>query len=305
MPRRIFTTAPRAFVAEALIFGPDEPITGLEGKLEKSLQFPRDLLRFLYWIFFLPVTLRRYLQYVDESINSASALFAHGLQGSPNRRALIWLASFYICLAPWLPGLGLGLALASRGLTVNWLDLTFYMVVGIILSLSFDLAFCVAFLLPFSLAVTVYSSTGFTLACGILVSFALGLAYSLMLKPAKWGLTGGLVYGAVFGLLLDPWSGLMIGAVFLGGYFRIPLYLIEAPLSWLLAHRAAKADAARLWRLQPVLWDELIWFPLPGLDHHLQALTSQNKPAAQDAIASIKGSFRQGRACSPARVREL
>jgi hypothetical protein len=176
---------------------------------------------------------------------------------------------------------------------VNWLNLTFYMLVGIVMSLSFSPSFCVAFLLPFSLAVTVYSTTGFNLVSGILFSFALGMAYGLMLKPAKWGLTGGLVYGAAFGFLLDPWSGLAIGATFLAGSFRIPLDLIEATLKLALASYAASANAARLWRLQPVTWDELIWFPLPGLDRYLRMLTSQNSPAAQDAIALVKASFRQ------------
>lgn len=267
--------------------------TDWKEKVENPLQFPRDLLRFLHWIFFRPFTLRRYLQRVDPSISSASTLFAHAPQASPQRRALTWLGAFYIWLAPCLLGFGLGLFLASRGMDVNWLNLTFYMLVGIVMSLSFSPSFCVAFLLPFSLAVTVYSTTGFNLVSGILFSFALGLAYGLMLKPAKWGLTGGLVYGAVFGFLLDPWSGLAIGATFLAGYFRIPLYLIEAILTLSLTAYAARANAARLWRLQPVTWDELIWFPLPGLDRYLRTLTSQNSPAAQDAVALVKASFRQ------------
>jgi hypothetical protein len=151
----------------------------------------------------------------------------------------------------------------------------------------------VAFLLPFSLAVAILSSTGFNLFTLILFSFALGLAYGLTVKPPKWVLTGGLVYGVVFGLISGPLEGSMIGVTFLAGYFRIPLYLIEALLSFLLSYRVEEADAGRRWRFQPVTWDELIWFPLPGLDRYLRALANQNDLVAQEASALVKDSFRQ------------
>lgn len=86
--------------------------------------------------------------------------------------------------------------------------------------------------------------------------------------------------------------------VFLGGYFRVPLYLVEALLAWMLAYRASKGNAERLWQWQPVNWDELVWFPVPGLERHLRALTSQNPEAAQAAQALLKESFRQGSAAT-------
>ena len=48
-----------------------------------------------------------------------------------------------------------------------------------------------------------------------------------MLKPAKWGLIAGVVYSVVMGFLNGPWTGLGIGAVFLAGYFQMPLYLVK------------------------------------------------------------------------------
>ena len=246
--------------------------------------------------------MRRYLNDLDPSLNHASALFFNRRQDSQEYRALAWLASFYIWLVPCLLSLGLGLILASRGVSINWLNLVFYMLVGIPLSLSFSLPFCVSFLLPYSLAVTVLSSTGFNLFTLILFSFALGLAYGLTLHPSTWALTGGLVYGVVFGLISGPLGGLMIGVTFLAGYFRIPLYLIEALLSLLLSYRVEQADAARRWRFQPVTWDELIWFPLPGLDRHIRALASQNNLAAQEAFVLVKDSFRQAWAMERARA---
>ena len=176
----------------------------------------------------------------------------------------------------------MGTVLASFGGKVNWLSLALYLLVGILLNLTCSLGFCVAFLLPFSLVVTLFSSAGFTVIHGILFGFALGLAYVLTLRPAGWGLAAGVVYGAVFALISDPISGLMLGSAFLLGYFRLFLYGIQAPLAWSLSRLSTRDNAGGLWRFQPLLWDELIWFPLPGLDRHLQALTL------------VKDSFRQG-----------
>jgi hypothetical protein len=263
-------------------------------KVKYSLRFPYDLSRFLYWIFFKPFTMHQYLKDVDPSLRQAAALFFRRRQDTSEYRSLILLAFFYIWLVPFLLGIGLGLIFASRGIPVNWLSLVFYLVIGIPLSLSFSLPFCVAFLLPFSLAVAILSSTGFNLFTIILFSFALGLAYGLTVHPPTWALTGGLVYGVVFGFISGPLGGVMIGLTFLAGYFRIPLYLIEALLSFLLLYRVEEADAARRWRFQPLTWDELIWFPLPGLDRHLRALANQNVLVAEDALALVKESFRQG-----------
>jgi hypothetical protein len=37
----------------------------------------------------------------------------------------------------------------------------------------------------------------------------------------------------------------------------------------------------------------LIWFPLPGLDRHLHALTRQDPAIASRALTLVKDSFRQ------------
>lgn len=183
--------------------------------------------------------------------------------------------------------------MSQLGMGVNWPRLIFYLSVAMALSLTFNISFSTAFLLPFSIAVVIWSSTSFTQALGILFSLILAVAYGLTPGSARWGLTAGLVYGAVFGILLGPLIGLSIGAAFLIGYFRIFLYVIEAPLSWILGTLAPRGDALKLWQFHPVLWDELIWFPLPRLEGHLLAIKRQNESAAQAAILHVQESFRQ------------
>jgi hypothetical protein len=255
------------------------------------MKFPQDLLRFLYWIFFKPFSLHAWINQVAPTMGNTAAL----LTGSHNRssQSLKYLALFYILVMPWLLAAGTGLVLTQLGMDVNWLRLVFTLSVATALSLTFSIDFCIAFLLPFSIAVAIWSSTAFTTSLVILLSFMLGLAYGLSGNSARWGLTAGLVYGVLLSFVMGPLNGLSIGATFLVGYFRILFYAVEAPLSWVLGLLASRRDALKLWRFQPLLWDESIWFPLPGLDRHLLAIRKQDGSAAPAAIHQVQESFRQ------------
>ena len=255
------------------------------------MRFPQDILHFLYLVFFKPLSLEKQIRQADPTITTAAILLARFDGGSlkPLRRLVI----YYALIAPTLLCFGTGVILWNLGMSVNWLNLTLYLFIGIVLGLSFGVQFCVAFLLPFSVTVAIWSSISFTLPLGIFFSMMLGLAYGLRASSAAWGLTAGLVYILVLSFVIDPVSGLAIGAAFLTGYFRIVFYLVEAPLSWTLAALSARADAFTLWRFHPILWDEVIWFPLPGLDRHLLAILREDERAARDPIAHVRESFRQ------------
>jgi hypothetical protein len=259
------------------------------------MKFPRDWLRFLYWIFFKPFSLHKLIHQLDRTIGHTAALV---LTRSPNPsvRSIGNLALVYILIVPWLLAFGTGVLLSLLGIDVNWPRLIFYLSVAMALSLTFNISFSIAFLLPFSIVVVIWSTTSFTQVLGILFSLMLGLAYGLTPGSARWGLTAGLVYGAVFSLTLGPLTGLSIGAVFLIGYFRIFLYVLEALLSWILGTLAldSNVDALKLWQFHPVLWDELIWFPLPSLDQHLLAIQRRDEATARAALRQVQESFRQG-----------
>jgi len=257
------------------------------------MKFPRDWLRFLYWIFFKPFSLYKLIHQLDQTIGHAAALVLTRSR-NPSVRSIGNLAMVYILIVPWLLAFGTGVLLSLLGMDVNWPRLIFYLSVAMALSLTFNISFSIAFLLPFSIVVVIWSTTSFTQVPGILFSLMLGLAYGLTPGSARWGLTAGLVYGAVFSFILGPLIGLSIGAAFLIGYFRIFLYVIEAPLSWSLGTLASRGDALKLWQFHPVVWDELIWFPLPGLDKHLLALQRQDEAAARAALQQVQESFRQG-----------
>ena len=256
------------------------------------MKFPQDLLRFLYWILFKPISLHIWINQLDPAIGNVIHLLIR-----PSDRSVLALKNltlFYVFVVPWLLAVGTGLVLTWLGLGVNWLRLALALIFAIALSLPFSIQFCIAFLLSFSATATIWSGQSLlSPALGVFFSLMLGLAYGLGGNSARWGLTAGLVYAVVLSILLGPLSGLAIGAAFLIGYFRIMLYLVEAPLSWILGRLAVKGDALKLWQFHPVRWDELIWFPLPGLDQHLLAIKRQDEAAAQTAIHQVRESFRQ------------
>ena len=256
------------------------------------MKFPQDLLRFTAWIYFKPISLYKWLDELDPTISNVAALMIRPRDRSV--RSLKNLTLFSVLILPLILGFGTAMLLSQLGLAMNWLKLTFYLLVAMALSLTFSIHFCIAFLLPFSVVVAFWSGNAFTPEVGIFFSLMLGLTYGLNGGSAKWGLTAGLVYGFAFGLMLNPLNGLYVGSAFLIGYFRIIFYPLEALLSWSLAKRSESENAVSLWRLNPVVWDELIWLPLPGLDRHLQALKRQNESAAQVAILQVHESFRQG-----------
>jgi hypothetical protein len=256
------------------------------------MKFPQDLLRFLYWIFFKPFSLHLWINQLDPAIGNVT----HLLIRTADRSVIAFknLTLFYVLIIPWLLAIGTGLVLTSLGLGVNWLRLALALIFAIALSLSFSIQFCIAFLFTFSVTAVFWNSQLFSPTVGVFFSLMLGLAYGLGANSARWGLTAALVYAVFLSILLGPLMGLSIGAAFLIGYFRIMFYVVEAPLSWILGRLASKGDAVRLWRFHPVLWDELIWFPLPGLDQHLLAIRRQDETAAQAAIFQVQESFRQG-----------
>jgi hypothetical protein len=45
-----------------------------------TLQFPQDLLRFLYWVFFKPITLDRYIHEIDPTLGRDPVSLRSGIK---------------------------------------------------------------------------------------------------------------------------------------------------------------------------------------------------------------------------------
>ena len=191
----------------------------------RPLRFPQDIFRFLYWVFFKPITLHRYLHEMIPELRRYAdpSLFAlwRRLRVHPEVLPVIYLALFDTFVFPFLAfPIAWGLQLA--GVWVDWSSV----------------------------------------ALGVALGVASGVAY---------------------------------GVAFLLGYFRLFLYVIQAPFSFLQNRFGATSL-----RRSPVVWDEMIWLPLPGLDGLLFKTAQRNRQEGMDAIAFVAGSFKQGWAAKKA-----
>ncbi len=99
----------------------------------------------------------------------------------------------------------------------------------------------------------------------------------------------GITYGTVFGFPLGFTFGTVFALAFYLGCFRLVSYPLDALLAW-LTHRAARAQPAaafRWWRCCPVVWNEVIYLPLPGAGKLLALATRQNREEGFKQIAFV------------------
>lgn len=104
----------------------------------------------------------------------------------------------------------------------------------------------------------------------------------------------GMTAGTSNGIMGSTTSSIVISVIFLVAYFRLPLYLIQILLSLALSRIDFRNKGTRLWFFSPPAWDELIWFPLPGLDVQLIDIVRENREVGLECIAYTSASFNQG-----------
>jgi hypothetical protein len=111
------------------------------------------------------------------------------------------------------------------------------------------------------------STLAFGVAVGVAVGSVLGIQYSVAFGAEDSVRGGGVVFG----------SGVSVG--FWLFYFRLISYPIHASLS-LITYLAGKRNPQAIkkaWRLCPVIWNEVIWPPLPFAAKLLIMLTRQDR----------------------------
>jgi hypothetical protein len=273
----------------------------------QTLRFPQDLLKFLYWVFFKPITLNKYIHQVDPTLGNNPSLFIlwRRSKGHPKFRTLISLSFFHILLTPWLLGFLVASLFALAGFEVDWFGVvggvTAGVVGGMVGGMAFGVTFGVAFSVAFGLAGGLAGGVAFGVASemvwnvagGVAGGVAFGVAFGVV-RGAVWGVVWGVVWSVasgVAGVVIGDGVafGMALSVSCIAGYFRVFLYIFEAPWLWLLSRRSG-GDI----RFSPVTWDEIIWLPLPGLDQQLVNLGRNNRQKGVEAIAEVASSFRQG-----------
>ncbi len=166
-------------------------------------------------------------------------------------------------------GVGRGVALGVAG--------------GVALGVAYGVAAGVAVGVPGSVALCVARGVGRGVVSGVVEGVALGVAYGVAL-----GVPYGVAYGVGRGVAYGVAFGVAFGIGFFCVVFRLPTYVVEAPLQWLLCRLPFRGERA-IARL-PFRHHDLIYLPLPGLVRFLVDLRDDPDTAQQliaEAAASV------------------
>ncbi len=271
--------------------------------MNTSLKFPQDLLRFLYWVFFKPTTFRKngILPNDDNAPNPTWLDFLSDWRTSKIRDVLL-LSLVHILITPWLLGFLACLLLSSMGFPVNWFGMLIGIVSGMIICLWFGF-FNIMDNVVFSISVSVSASLAFGalgsvsgIATGTLIGLGFGIAASVASIWGKgWSIFYIVMLGLAFGNSLGLESAFTFLCMYVAGYFRLPIYVVELLLTFLLLQlsKVASLRSKPLLDLSPIHWDELLRLPLSGLDSHLIAIGKDDRQTAQRAIADVTQFFHQ------------
>lgn len=219
----------------------------------RTLTFPKDILRLLYWIYFKPLTLRRYVRQLDSRLDEKLELWQvqEETRAVPRLRDLVWLWWALLAIAPLSVTVMVGLAIEvissfkwERGLFAvvvyaaglllgDWLrwrvtDERIVLIVGSVSGLVFGLVFGVAVGFQFDRNVGFVFGMAFGLAGGLAVHPAGGLAVVLASILAV-----GLAFGLPFGLAIALAFGLAVTLAF--GRASGPIFGLVVTLAFILA----------------------------------------------------------------------
>lgn len=286
--------------------------------MDDTLVFPRDLLRILYWVFFRPITLERYIKSFDAKLARDTSLFTLWIRGNnyPELRQLVWLCFFHILITPWITGFVTAGVFGLFGYSVNWFILLIGIVFGVVVGVAVGvlgggaLGVGLGAGLGIAVGVTVGVAVGearevvvgigdgvaIGAAVGVVLGVAVGVARGVevgVVLGVMFGIAVGVVFDILFGPKIGVAGGAAVGLSFILSYLRLYFYPFYVPLSLFLARRARRGGGAHLFHFSPVSWDELIWFPLLGLDRLLIEIGKQNRLDEQQPLALVAQSFRQ------------
>ena len=198
-------------------------------------------------------------------------------------------------------GVGVGVALgAAIGVVLDT-------AVGVAVGVTFGVAFGMTLGMPVGLALGPQWNAQIALAYGVALGVTLGMALGVTVSVTEGfpaglaaGLGGvplggavGVAAGIQGGLAVGLWAGLAAGLAFAVAfsvtYFRLatyPLDVAAAAATYFVARWRPRA-AARAWAWCPVVWNEVIWLPLPFVGHLLALLVREDREKGFDEIAFV------------------
>jgi hypothetical protein len=213
---------------------------------------------------------------------NAAVDHAFGRSRQPPGRVSCWpLRGGYKWGESW-DGVALGVALGVAG------SIALGVAVGIAGSVALGVAVGVAVGIGLGVPVGVAVGIGLGVPVGVAVGIGLGVALGVMFGVVASVATGAAT-GVGLGIMFGVAAGVAAPVSFLVTYYRVLVYPLDAFLSWLawIQARAKPAIAFRWWRRCPVVWNEVIYLPLPGAGKLLALATRQNREEGFKQIAFV------------------
>jgi len=242
-----------------------------------------------YWIYFRPTALKCYLYQADPDLyrTGPGAGIFQTLR-VPAYRSLYLMTPGIVILLSVLVGLPAVLMTSwIQGTSIDWLNVTFSMVIGMIGGLVFGIGCVVVFGITVGVAFGVAVGVAFSVVFGLVGSVGFGIGLSMgfgagfgTVVGVMVGVAGGVVVGVAGGVAVAVAVILMgcilfsiaigwVGGVSFGtGALRVIFYLFQA----IPASRSVFREAAH-----PLEQDELTVLPLPGTRQALTLRLQQNE----------------------------
>jgi hypothetical protein len=232
-----------------------------------QLPFWRETLRLLYWFFFKPFTLRDYVNSLEPELSKDYSLWQACKRWRKNQslKRLVWQAFLLITLLFWPLAILVTSLILNLDYKVNWLNyavpMAWFWAFGVVSGVMF-------------LALGVAEGVELGLLGGVAVGVAVGAPLGVVRNVAR-GMAGGMTGGFVWII----------------GYFRLFFF----PFQWLLLRvlLLTSPKPEIVLKLCPHQWDQVIWFPLWGLDRLALQVARQDLGSGLNLAESMIQSLAQ------------
>ncbi len=240
--------------------------------------------KLLYWLFFRGLALRRYARSIHPDLDEDLKVWEvrHAVGNDPRFRAL--------CQVRWwlLAGAPLAGVLLSGAIFSFWTGFAWYP------ALFFSSGYTAGTLMGDTLRWWFPRRASIWLGWFLWIVFTLGVAVPVL---AAWLPVLEFSLSAIIALISPnlEFALVAVGVAYIISFLRLPMYLWELPRSLQLSGHAQREpqQAARLWRKQPLHYDEVIQLPLIGLPEHIAAIARSDPEAGLEALADVGSSLRQ------------
>ena len=263
-------------------------------RLKKLSNYIFECAHLLYWIYFQPYTLKKWLQQIDPDLQPNDNPYLE-LKKNPHNRGLqryagqvFWLTIITPQLAVFIVGV---IYFVTTKESFDWLD-----------SETFLLGWAIGQII-LRFGSVIWGSKFQFWALGVLILF---IIVSQFLGGVASGVASGVTSGVAFGITLGVTSGVAFGVTFgvtfIFGVLRVYFWLPELLwMGWLFLS-TSKGRFARNLKYLPPYYDQIIHLPLPFISTMIVKAYRENPAVARKTINYLINSTNQKQVATKATI---